>query len=52
MSANTDAELRNKYDRGEITAEDFIGRLFASESADRHRREIVEDNRKQNERER
>ncbi|WP_157911741.1 hypothetical protein [Alteribacter populi] len=46
MSVDTDAKLRKQYDNGEITAEEFIEKLFASETADNRRRKIVEKNRK------
>ncbi|WP_379545397.1 hypothetical protein [Oceanobacillus sojae] len=41
-------ELRRKYDEGEITAEQFLDRLFSTREADRRRRKIVAKNEKLN----
>lgn len=41
-----DLVLRQKYENGEISADDFIKRLFSSREADRNRRKIVEKNEK------
>lgn len=38
----TSEELRKEYDAGNITAEQFIEKLFESEEADRVRRNVVE----------
>lgn len=48
LDERKDMELRRKYDEGEITAEQFIDRLFSTREADRRRRKIVAQNEKLN----
>lgn len=41
-----DKLLRRAYESGELTAEEFLDKLFASKEADRTRRKIVNENKK------
>ena len=43
-----DVELRKKYQAGEISADEFLDKLFSTNEADRRRKRIVEKNEKFN----
>lgn len=45
-SRKRNLELRRKYENGEISAEEFLDKLFSSREADRRRRNIVKKNEK------
>jgi hypothetical protein len=45
-----DVLLRKKYESGELSAAEFLKKLFSTKEADRRRRRIVEKNEKLNKR--